>query len=351
MLVPPSPEQQVLFLRNVQRLLNEGQFVASYKFALLHALADLAVLKGDDSGVPLDLETRDIAEAFTELYWIQCRPFELPGEKEPLILQQNTGKQAAVIQAIVEAQREHSGSLFRFRQSSPDRWRSLIAEVDVTVCIMPLWRLQTVGSETMDFLYDNTGKGKKVTLKPGVAYCLRAFYGLLRDLIQGAWIRFVQKLNAPRLGNITDLGTFLFGQDRTSLDAYRSVLMEIQEGDCFYCQKPLSKQTDVDHFIPWSRYPTDLGHNFVLSHPSCNHSKSDYLAAEAHLQAWVERVHTHGERLSSLFDELKLPHDRPASIRIAHWAYEQTEESQGQVWVERNSLKRLDPSWRGLLSA
>jgi hypothetical protein len=351
MWLPPSPEQQVMFLQNIQRLLNEGTFVASYKFALLHALTDLAVVRGDDSGAPLDLETRDIAEKFTELYWIQCRPFEARGEMTSLVLRQNTGKQAAVIQAIVEAQREHGGSLFRFRQSSPDRWRSLIAEVDVTVCVMPLWRLQTVGSETMDFLYDNVGTGKKITLKPGVAYCMRAFYGLLRDLIQGAWVRFVQKLNVTNLGNLMDLRTFLFGQDRNVLDTYRGILMEIQKGDCFYCQKPLSKQTDVDHFIPWSRYPTDLGHNFVLSHPSCNNSKSDYLAAETHLQAWVERVHTHGERLSFLFEERELPHDHLASVRIVSWAYEQTERSQGQVWVEKNRFERLGPSWRGLLSA
>lgn len=71
---PPTPEEQVLFLRNIQRLLAEGQFVASYKFALLLALADLAVLKGDDSGAPLPLSTRDIAEKFIELYWQQCRP-------------------------------------------------------------------------------------------------------------------------------------------------------------------------------------------------------------------------------------------------------------------------------------
>ena len=49
---PPTPEEQVLFLRNLQRLLVEGQFVASYKFALLHAMADLCVLQGDDSGSP-----------------------------------------------------------------------------------------------------------------------------------------------------------------------------------------------------------------------------------------------------------------------------------------------------------
>ena len=37
----PSPEQQIKFLVNLQRLLDEGLFVASYKFALLLALADL----------------------------------------------------------------------------------------------------------------------------------------------------------------------------------------------------------------------------------------------------------------------------------------------------------------------
>lgn len=64
----PTPEEQVQLLRNMQRLLAEGLFVASYKFALVHALADLAVLKGDDSGSPLDLDTKDIAAKFVELY-------------------------------------------------------------------------------------------------------------------------------------------------------------------------------------------------------------------------------------------------------------------------------------------
>lgn len=68
----PTPEEQVQFLRNIQRLLAEGSFVASYKFALLQALADLAVLKGEDSGAPLDLYTKDIAAKFVELYWRQC---------------------------------------------------------------------------------------------------------------------------------------------------------------------------------------------------------------------------------------------------------------------------------------
>ena len=35
---------------------------------------------------------------------------------------------------------------------------------------MPLWKLQTVGDERLDFLYDNVDRGTIVTLKPGVAY-------------------------------------------------------------------------------------------------------------------------------------------------------------------------------------
>src|SRR5215471_6632996 len=96
----PTPEEQVQFLRNVQRLLAEGLFVASYKFALLHALADLAVLKGEDSGAPLDLGTTDIAAHFVELYWRQCRPFQVGGADSGLVLRQNAGKQAAIIAQI-----------------------------------------------------------------------------------------------------------------------------------------------------------------------------------------------------------------------------------------------------------
>jgi hypothetical protein len=85
----PTPEEQVLFLQNIQRLLAEGQFVASYKFALIHALADLAVLKGEDSGAPLDLDTKDISAKFVELYWRQCLPFQLGNGNSNLVLQQN----------------------------------------------------------------------------------------------------------------------------------------------------------------------------------------------------------------------------------------------------------------------
>lgn len=340
----PTPEAQVQFLRNIQRLLSEGEFVASYKFALIRALADLAVLHGTDTGAELEIDTRDIAERFVELYWRQARPFQ-SGAQSCSVLRQSTGPQAAIINYIAAAQKLSSGSLFRFQQSEQRRWTRLLSKVERTVCEMPLWRLQLVGAAPLEFLYANVGSGNRIVLKPGVAYCLRAFYELIRDLIEGAWIRHVQKVNATSLGHLTDLGTFLFGQERTNLAAYQPILRDVQKDTCIYCKEPLKGKLQVDHFIPWSRYPADLGQNFVLAHDHCNNAKSDYLAAEEHLANWAERNEKHSSELNKELTEVGLPCDLEAARQIARWVYQQTETAQGQVWVKKHELKRLTSAW------
>lgn len=342
---PPTPDEQVRFLRNVQRLLAEGQFTASYKFALVHALADLAVLNGNDTGGPLEIHTKDIAAKFVELYWRQARPFQPGGGAAGLVLRQNTDRQAAIVAHIAAAQAACGGSLARLKRDTSGQWSGLVRKVDKVVREMPLWKLQTVGDERLEFLYENVGRGTLVTLKPGVAYCLRAFYELVRDLIEGAWVRYVQRVNATRVGSTTDLGTFLFGQERASLEAYRPILVEVQRGTCLYCRKPLSGRTQVDHFVPWSRYAVDLGHNLVLAHERCNAAKSDYLAAEDHLAAWAGRNREHRAELEGRLAGAGLPCDPAASVQVARWVYGQTEAANGQVWVEEGVLRHLGPGW------
>jgi hypothetical protein len=63
------------------RLLDEGMFVASYKFALLLALADLSIEEGNDSRSPLTLTTDAIAEKFIQYYWRQVVPYPSAGQK------------------------------------------------------------------------------------------------------------------------------------------------------------------------------------------------------------------------------------------------------------------------------
>ena len=127
--------------------------------------------------------------------------------------------------------------------------------------------------------------------------------------------------------------------------------MDVQGGTCLYCKKPLQKQAQVDHFVPWSRYLADLGHNFVLAHAKCNNAKSDFLAAENHLAAWVERNKEHQAELQIRLVEAALPCDLTATVQIAKWVYQQTEKANGQVWVEEKVLRHLGPDWAKCLSA
>ena len=116
----PTPQEQIEFLQKVQRLLSEGLFVASYKFALLRALADLAVLKGDDSGDELEFAVTDIAEVFVDLYWRQTRPFCGPGQPDGQVLRQNTGQQAAIVRHIAAIQADVRGSLPLLKRCAPN---------------------------------------------------------------------------------------------------------------------------------------------------------------------------------------------------------------------------------------
>jgi hypothetical protein len=156
----PGPEAQIQFLRNVQRLFDEGSFVASYKFALLHALVDLAVIYGDDSGAPLVLRTRDIAAQMIELYWQQALPFPTMANASDPILRQNTGRQATIISVLVAAHAECEGVLTRLKLNTT-AWDRLVTRVDQTLREMPLWKLQTVGDERLEFLYENVDRGTR----------------------------------------------------------------------------------------------------------------------------------------------------------------------------------------------
>ena len=60
-----------------------------------------------------------------------------------------------------------------------------------------------------------------------------------------------------------------------------------------------------------------------LAHKSCNNHKSDHIAAEIHLENWVERNHLCGTELASFFDDIDVVHDVEASMSVARWAYTQ----------------------------
>jgi hypothetical protein len=345
--MPPTPEEQIRFLVNLQRLLDEGSFVASYKFALLLSLADLSIENGNDSGAPLAIETAEIAEKFIQYYWRQAVPYPSPVEAK--VLQQNTGSQAAIVNAVEAARAIHGNSLPMMMRDRAG-WTALVRRVAGIVRVMPLWKLQTVGQERLEFLYANTGEGRTVQLHHGVAYCFRKFHALISDLVRGAWLQYVRQQNLDVIGETADLDEFLFGSERNNLALVRPVLMDLQRGRCFYCNNVLAPGTGhVDHFIAWARYPLDLGHNFVLADNRCNNKKRDRLPACEHLAAWTERNAKYGVQIADEIQRRGVVAELVASQRVAHWAYSQTEAANGLTCVRADEMVPLAAEWRGLL--
>ena len=80
---------------------------------------------------------------------------------------------------------------------------------------------------------------------------------------------------APRLSSATSCSA---RRARTSPGTGRSSKTS-RKGGASTVGAPSNDAGAVDHFIPWRRYPLDLGHNFVLAHSACNSSKGDRLAA------------------------------------------------------------------------
>jgi hypothetical protein len=344
---PPTPEDQLRFLQNLQRLLTEGSFTASYKYALLLALANLAVEQGDDSGAGLVLDTRRIAEKFVAYYWRQVAPYSRTGVAGRQLLQ-NTDRQAAIVQEVAKA--GATTLTLAELQGDARAYRRLVSRVATIVEKMPLWRLQVIGRDNLDFLYRSEFEPgpHQITLFPGVAFCLRKFQGFIEELVRSAWVRFIRSLpkNREISGEASDLSEFLFGSERADLSACRDVLLG-RFDRCFYCGDRLRAPV-VDHFVPWSLYPVDLGHNFVLADARCNSQKSNFLASPAHLADFCARNQAIGVELGRELSEVGVTVDLDATRRITAWAYGNAEAVGALVWQDGKDPVKLASDWRAL---
>src|SRR5690606_37020704 len=113
----------IRFAEKVLALLDEGQFTATYKYAVLLGLLDLSLENVGRKGEPPEvLTTQQLAGKVIELYWPHAIPFGRGREAEVLL--QNAGRpgaQAAIVRLIqdfrVQMAAEHAtGSLIQLRQ-------------------------------------------------------------------------------------------------------------------------------------------------------------------------------------------------------------------------------------------
>lgn len=333
------------FLRNLQRLLEEGVFVATYKHALLQSLADLSIERPGSTDGSLTLPVPDIAEKFIQYYWPQTAPYRgVDG-----ILRQNTGGQAAIVNYVAETRADY-GSLAAL-QSNRDDWLALRRQVSAVIRTMPLWKLQVVAGVPNEFIYRRSEfVSGAIRVLPDAVRSFRDLYVIITNFVRGAWMSQIQAIGYNRriLGDVAGLPEFLFGSERRALERYKVILKDFQASRCFYCQRA-APSGDLDHFIPWSRYPVDLGHNFVFAHTSCNNKKRDFLAGLDHLAQWKETNLDSSNSLTSAFISAGLAHDQQRSRHVAVWAYEQGEAAGSHVWSLGRSIEQLGEGWRRIL--
>ncbi len=345
---PPAPEAQLAFLSKLQRLFAEGDFTATYKFALLIALADLAVERGRDDGEALRLTIGDIAEKFIELYWQQATPYAHT-KATAGILVQNNGAQAAIVNAVAEFRAQKPAATAESARRL-DSYRSLLQDVGRTVAAQPVNFLQNFGGGTDPFLYDRVRGG--VVLRPGVGFCLRRFQPLVQQLARSHWIDHIKRnrLNSAILGETDDLESFLFETSRQALVVVATGLRKLSDGHCFYCGATVRDGADVDHFIPRALYPRDLMHNFVLAHPACNRSKSDTLAARLHLERWVEFISKNNDALQEIGIAAGRVSEPEACRAVARWSYSNAVNAGGHAWLRANAYEPVDHGYLAVVA-
>jgi hypothetical protein len=292
----------IAFAEQVLALLDEGRFSATYKYALLLALIDVCLEHTGVHGEPPEsVTTEQVAERVLALYWPHALPFA--GSTGAVVLRQNNTRQAKILSAI-ERYRSDKGmaaTLGELRATDADGFARLLRTVEWTLVEMPLPRLQTIGDARVEFLYrigwDETvteaefrrsSFDRRVTFLPNAADHLVRLSALVRPLAQRHWAAMVARFNRSFVED-SHLEEFLFGASRLATTRIRLALSELQDGRCFYTGERLS-EPEVDHFLPWARYPTDAVDNFVVCNRQVNNAKRAFLAAPQHVERWAKRL-------------------------------------------------------------
>ncbi len=304
---PPGADRGAIgFGEKLLALLDYGSFTATYKYAVLLGLIDLCLEHAGKAGeAPTSLTTRQLADKVVALYWPHSLPFA--ADDRAVVLRQNTSGQAEILTLI---RRFHEAApspplatLTQARSLAPERFARLVADVEWKLIEMPLPRLQQLGSTYNPFIYrigwDTSIRGpeargpdfdNRLLLVEEAGEHLIRLAGLLRPLIQRQWASMVARVNRELIED-SRLDEFLFGATRVPLRALRDPLYELQNGRCFYCRGSLLRP-EVDHFLPWSRYPDNGIENLVLADAGCNAAKQDFLASTEHVEHWTARLST-----------------------------------------------------------
>ncbi len=312
-------------------------------------LLDLCCEYHDEHGSPPEaVTTVQLARKVLEYYWPQSIPFRDTGK--PLRQYSVKTQQAKTISLIANARANfvEAESSYKFEKLNSRKFNSLLKAIEKKVVEDPLPRLQKVPGLSDNFIYkiwwpvevssaDFTAGSNQIHFIGNAQHHLVRLRGLLRPMLQREWTQWV----SHSTGIQDELGKYLFPESRVPLTKIRSPLLDLQNGNCFYCAKLIRKESAVDHFLPWARTHNDNLGNLVLAHPDCNLSKSDYYASSSHLEKWVERTEDRHSDLQQISEDVLWPFDLKASLGLARGIYLNLPEGV-RLWTAKKQFEDYD---------
>jgi 5-methylcytosine-specific restriction endonuclease McrA len=356
---PPTASSTIGFGEKLLSLLDTGSFTTSYKYALLLALID-ATIEGTrpDGSPPPTLSGRDLGRRVMELYWRQARPYTDRGPLRQSAQRDLVVKTSELRQRLGIAQH---APIEQARLQHPAELADLEREVIATVIRYPIPLLQRfgTGSGAVEdrFIYEigwqegvSTGRvhgldfDDRLHLVEAAGDHLAELAGLVRPVIEREWLRHIARRNEGDVDELR-LETFLFGGERTSLAAVRDPLLRIQAGRCFYCYGERGPW-EVDHFLPWSRWPDDRLDNLVAAHRRCNNDKRAALASVDHLEVWWDRFDPTGaiwRQLDEVSDDVSWPR-RPVRTAAGARGLYHHQPAGTMLWAGEGRVAPLDPT-------
>ncbi len=89
----------------------------------------------------------------------------------------------------------------------------------------------------------------------------------------------------------------------------------------------------------------------MLTHPTCNRSKSDTLAARDHLARWREYTHKHSDDLNQITADASRAGDLQTSLSITRWGHGNAASSGAMAWKRSREYEVVTLDYLDLLVA
>jgi len=125
-------------------------------------------------------------------------------------------------------------------------------------------------------------------------------------------------------------------------------LADIQHGLCLYCMK----RVDAGESIICTVVALPQGPRAQprICAQTVQPQKGDLLAAEAHLESWVQRNADHASTIGDCWRHAGVLVDLAASRYVAAWAYAHGAGLRASAWIADDTVEQLTERWHSILA-